>query len=175
MSYGGHPAGDNARARDGSCGSRQLRRPMTSAANEFRRHLQHDRATPAQPRVLPLSTVCQAEGQVIPPLLKLGPACLQTSAPRQPTVPADCAYRQADDIGQPPPASPAGWQAAGASPPNPAGSAEQRDGKGCGQFNSSGNIAEDAVQRTGGLVAKRLRTALRRSSIELPDALPQRS
>ena len=34
---------------------------------------------------------------------------------------------------------PAGWQAAGVSPPDPAGSAEQRDGKGCGQFNSSGN------------------------------------
>ena len=39
----------------------------------------------------------------------------------------------------------AGWQAAGASSPDLAGSAEQRDGKGCGQFNSSGNTVQSLV------------------------------
>jgi len=40
--------------------------------------------------------VCRAE---------TGPACRPTSAPRQPTVPVDCADRPADGIGQSPAAS----------------------------------------------------------------------
>src|SRR5271165_2624309 len=67
--------------------------------------LQHDRAAPARRRALPLLGCLPGWRVGCPATPETGPACPPTSAPRQPTVPVDCADRQADGIGQPPAAS----------------------------------------------------------------------
>src|SRR3954451_17062345 len=69
--------------------------------------LQHDRAAPARCRALPLLGCLPGWRVGCPATPETGPACPPTSAPSQPTVPVDCADRLADDIGQPPAASPA--------------------------------------------------------------------
>jgi len=61
--------------------------------------LQHDRAAPARRRARPLSGCLPAWRAGCPATPETGPACPPTSAPRQSTVPVDCADRQADGIG----------------------------------------------------------------------------
>ena len=63
--------------------------------------LQHDRAAPVRRRALPLSGCLPSWRAGCRATSETGPACPPTSAPRQPTVPVDCADRQADGIGQP--------------------------------------------------------------------------
>jgi hypothetical protein len=69
--------------------------------------LQHDRAVPARHRALPPSRCSRGWKAVCPATPETCRACPRASAPRQPTVPVDCADRQAGDTGQPPAASPA--------------------------------------------------------------------
>jgi hypothetical protein len=67
--------------------------------------LRHDRAAPARRRALPLSGCLPGWRAGCPATPETGPACPPATAPHQPTVPVDCADRQADGIGQPPGAS----------------------------------------------------------------------
>ena len=95
-----------------SAGARPLAPPMSAVspvrsllAAGPRGDIQHDRAAPARRRALPLSGCLPGWRAGCPATPETGPGCPPTSAPRQPTVPVDCADRQADGIGQPPAAS----------------------------------------------------------------------